>query len=477
MTATPFNLADDYARMLTVPPSAVYEDGARYRSGFHWSERHLQCLWFDERYRPASFRLSGGETATVLDPGQWNLEAGPDFLNATLLIQPGERQLHGDVEIHVHPSDWDTHNHRVDPAYDRVIAHVTWFAGPPPRTLPPGVCPLSLVEPVLSRPSLSLDDIDLKAYPHAVLPVTPRPCEAFLKNDPDRARAMLASAGHYRLRVKADRIRTRLEQSGDRNQVFYEEVMAALGFKHNQLPFRVLARLIPLASLDVSRETAFARLLGAARLLPQPEAAPGEEGQHFIRTLWDSWWRDSIEPLPETVAWRLHNLRPQNSPVRRLAAAASLFSGMAPVLNELDRHSTITGLPWYSHAQDSFIRRCRWPFWNQRLAFSSSPDPEHDIALLGESRAAAILTNVVLPFYAAENRFPSDVLEYLPPEDLSAPMRLTALHLFGRDHNPALYSDSGLLQQGLLQIHLDFCLTAKPGCDSCTLYQTLAAQH
>ena len=152
MKDAPFPLADEYARLLAAPPSAAHEDSARYRSGFHWSERHLQCLWFDERYRPAFFQLPAGETATVLDPGQWNLEAGPDFLNATLLIQPGERQLHGDVEIHVHPSDWDTHNHRVDPAYDRVIAHVTWFEGPPPRTLPSGVCPISLAEPVLSRP-------------------------------------------------------------------------------------------------------------------------------------------------------------------------------------------------------------------------------------------------------------------------------------------------------------------------------------
>ena len=52
-------------------------------------------------------------------------------------------------------------------------------------------------------------------------------------------------------------------------------------------------------------------------------------------------------------------------------------------------------------------------------------------------------------------------------------MRLTALHLFGRDHNPALYSDSGLLQQGLLQVYLDFCLNARPGCDACALCQAL----
>jgi hypothetical protein len=36
-------------------------------------------------------------------PGEWNLEAGPDFLNATLLLQPGARRVRGDVEVHVHP--------------------------------------------------------------------------------------------------------------------------------------------------------------------------------------------------------------------------------------------------------------------------------------------------------------------------------------------------------------------------------------
>jgi hypothetical protein len=475
MKAAPFPLAETYARLLAAAPPAVCEPRAPYRPCFHWSERHLQCLWFDPRYRPTTFPLAGGETLTVLDPGEWNLEAGPDFLNATLLVQPGARQLRGDVELHVHPADWDAHGHGADPAYARVVAHVTWFSGPAPRDLPPGALPLSLAEPILARPSLSLDDIDLKAYPHAVLPATPRPCEAHLKNSPGRARELLAAAGHYRLQAKAVRLLARLGQVGDRHQVFYEEVMAALGYKHNQAPFRALARLLPASRLaGLTRETACARLLGAARLLPQPEAAPDDEGRRFIRSLWDLWWRDSGEALPEEFAWRLHNLRPQNAPARRLAAAACLFCGLSNVLHDLDRLAGQAGPRWHSMALDCFEARCRWPFWNRRLAFTSAPDTEQDIALLGESRAAAILANVALPFAAAEGALPAGALASLPPEDLSAPMRLTALHLFGRDHNPALYADSGLLQQGLLQIHLDFCLNAKPGCDACTLCAVLS---
>jgi len=469
----PFHLADSYARILAAPLSAVLEPGTPYRSGFHWTERHLQCLWYDERYRPPSFPLPGGETATVLEPGEWNLEAGPDFLNATLLIHPGARRIRGDVEVHVRPSDWDAHRHSADPAYANVIAHVTWFEGPASGSLPAGAIPLSLVAAVTARPDLSLDDIDIKAYPHAALPETPRPCEILMRNQPERVRALLVSAGQYRLRVKAERLRARLEQSGDRTQVVYEEIMAALGYKHNQAPFRAVARLLPVAALSAPRESAFARLLGTARLLPQPDVAPDEEGRRVIRRLWDLWWRQEGPVLPDSISWRHHNVRPQNAPVRRLAAAAGLFSGITTVLHDLDRLPREEGARWFAQATGQMAARAQWTFWDQRLTFASVPTPEYPVALLGASRASALLANIVLPLYAAEGTLPPDLLEHMPSEDLSSSMRLAALYLLGRDHNPALYADNGLLQQGLLQIHHDFCLMARPGCEACALCAVL----
>ena len=52
-----------------------------------------------------------------------------------------------------------------------------------------------------------------------------------------------------------------------------------------------------------------------------------------------------------------------------------------------------------------------------------------------------------------------------------------AFRLFGRDHNPALYSGNGVLLQGLIQIHRDYCLAAHPGCDSCRLVKALEADR
>ena len=471
-----FPYASAYECWVSGHEAELQERHVGYHAGFHWSERHLQCLWFDARYRPAVFPLPNNETVTVLDPGVWNLEAGPDFLNATLLIQPGGRHVRGDVEIHVHPADWDLHKHSTDKAYEHVVAHVTWFGGTTPKSLPARVLSLCLGEPITARRDISLEDIDLKAYPHSVLPGTPRPCEAFLKNDPDRVRDILQAAGHYRLQAKAERIRARLQESRDRHQLFYEEFMAALGYKHNQQAFRGLARLVPAAQLrGLSRDVAFAKLLAAGRLLPEPESAVDEEGRQMVRMLWDLSWKQAGE-LPEgEVNWRFHNLRPQNTPVRRLAVAASLFSGLRDLLCDVEKLASSAGATWFQCAQERLTLNMEWPFWNKRLTFTSPPDPTHPHALLGEGRSAAIITNVVLPFVAAEGLLPAEAVCYLPPEDISAPMRLTALHLFGRDHNPAaFYADNGLLQQGLIQIHLDFCLNAPSDCEGCALCTALS---
>ena len=75
----------------------------------------------------------------------------------------------------------------------------------------------------------------------------------------------------------------------------------------------------------------------------------------------------------------------------------------------------------------------------------------------------------MLPFAIAERRVDGPP-EWLPPEDVSLPARLTAFRIFGRDHSPAAhYAGNGLLIQGLVQIHRDFCLQLHPECIDCAL--------
>lgn len=448
-------------------------DGA---DGPYWSERHLQCVWFDDRLRPAPLADANGTRITVRDPGRWNLEAGPDFLDATLETTDGVL-ITGDIEIHVYPRDWDAHRHAANPLYRNLAAHVTYFAGKPPATLPADTLRISLEPALANNPAFSFSDIDTAAYPHAILPATPRPCADILAENPALAVSLLDAAGEFRIHAKAQRLLARLRQQGDPRQTLYEEIFAALGYKQNTAPCRCLAQRLPLHDWEAETDTAHAygRLLGAAGLLAQPDAATDPALATFLRGLWDYWWQHPvIEPLAAD-AWVHHGLRPQNHPVRRLAAAAALFNGRHTVIDRLATLPTTPPHTWFRSATLLFESCARWSFWDDRLTLTGPATPGAG-TLLGANRIAAILVNVVIPWLAAEDRLDPAILDHLPPEDLSAPVRATAFHLFGRDHNPALlYAGNGRRIQGLLQIRADFCLSARVACAGCPLAAALAA--
>ena len=208
-----------------------------YRNDDIVSERHVQAIWYDAALRPGELRTAGGAPVRVVDPGRWNLEAGPDFRDAVLEIGDDRRRVRGDVEVHVRAADWTAHGHGRDPAYAGVVAHVTWHPGPPPvaddGTLPPHCVRICIGDALRTRPDFSPDAIDLDAYPYAHLPDTPRPCELTFAHAPDAALALLRAAGERRLEGKARRLAALFVRNGDRAQTFYEEMMAAFGYKHN----------------------------------------------------------------------------------------------------------------------------------------------------------------------------------------------------------------------------------------------------
>lgn len=429
-----------------------------------YSERHVQCVWMDSRFRPNPLTTELGERLWVDDPGIWNQEAGPDFLGAVVRIGPGKRPMKGDVEVHVSPSGWIQHGHRTDPRFQNVCVHATWFPGTLPASdLPAGTVQLSLQKPVQSNPGFSLDTIDLTAYPYAARAPAP-PCAAVLATwHPDRKEAVLQAAGEERMRRKVDRLRLRMAEIGP-EQALYEECMAAFGYKHNKIPFRTLAVRVPLVELRESANhepmTAYALLAGCAGLLPlQPDPDWELETQAFYRDVWNQWWRcrsQYDERVLASTEWRLANIRPANHPLRRLMAAARLFTLPAPFATSAEEMlQTLSGL------QD--------PYWSHRFSLGGNRQAR-SIALLGQTRIHAIVVNVLAPYVAA-TRSPGDmanVLRHLPIEEDNELIRRTAHYLFGPDHPVSLYQN-GLRRQGLIQIFQDFCLNDRSRCQTCPL--------
>ena len=448
---------------------------------FPYTERHLQCVWFDAALRPGTLKTEKGDVIVVEHPGQWNLEDGPDFLDAVLRVGPGRRRLAGDVEIHVHPSDWQRHGHARNPAYARVVAHVTYFSGAGAAvTLPGGAIQVSLKDDLAANPFFSFESLDLAAYPYTVRePITP--CARVLKTwSPDHVAGLLESAGEERLLGKAARMASAFASRAP-DQILYEEIMTALGYKNNRAPFRYLAEQLPLETLwQVSgRNTlkAYALLMGAAGLLPtQTPARWDAETRTFVRQLWDHWWKHqaawSTRALRRKI-WKLSGLRPQNHPQRRLMLAAILFINAPELTQRLTALNTnapndtlTTMMAMFQPEADTY--------WQRRLTFSGKRQLA-TIALMGTHRAAAIVSNVCVPFLAAlGNRqvMSPAFLRRLPPEEDNQIIRQTAHNLLGPDHNPDLYR-SGLRQQGLIQIFHDFCLTDRSRCRNCVLLKSL----
>jgi len=430
------------------------------------SERQVQCVWFDAAWRPDELRTDRGEPVAVADPGRWNLEAGPDFLDADLRVGSERRVLRGDIEVHVRPSDWFRHGHDGNPAYSRVAAHVTYGErGTRDARFPSGMLHIPLRKALAQNPSFCFDAIDLAAYPYAVAAAA-RPCALRLRDgDPDAVRALLQGAGQRRLRIKSERMALEIRRLGA-EQALYAEVMTGLGYKHNKGPFRELAERVSYEDLrcEAGGDTrrAYALLLGVAGLIPERLSPFADaESRRFARRLWDFWWKRQSawsDRVMARGAWRLSGLRPQNHPRRRLAAAAALFGGSASLATDL---AAQTGDPAASasDAARSIVhdlqKRSRMTFWSHRLSFAG-PAAAKPTALIGEPRAADIFINTLFPYLVARGAWTLALPAVWPRGEDNARVRRVAATLFGRDRNPALCR-CALIRQGLLQIESDYC--------------------
>ena len=463
-----------YRELGRAPAGRVKEDAERFPD-FPWTERHLQCVWYDPSLRPAKLVTHTGESLVVEDPGVWNLEAGPDFLGARVRI--GGRRLAGDVEVHVHPRDWPGHGHGEDPRYARVRLHVTWAPG----VAAPGLIHVSLKAALAADPLFSFELIDPSAYPYGPR-AAPAPCSRVLSGwamaDKEQ---LLEAAGEERLRGKAERFARYAAERG-REQAFYEEVLSALGYKHNKAPFRLLAQRVPLNELRKesggSRMEAYAVLAGMAGLLPPlPATGWDMETRRFFRQLWDAWWKRqeswASRALPRGI-WRFNGLRPANRPERRLMAAAVLFSGPASLLDDWRALARTDARTAFERAEASLCSPSG-TYWDCRVSWGGAR-LKTAAALIGPSRARAIVNNLFLPYLASTGtavRQNKEWLDHLPPEEENQVLRQTARSLLGPDYPPSLLRN-GLRQQGLIQIFSDYCLNDRSRCATCTFPKWLS---
>ena len=418
------------------------------------SELELQARWFAGDFG-RQFRSVCGKEIDVVQFGTWNRESGPDFQGAAIRANGGEI-VRGSIEFDLTDRSWETHGHAVNPAFEDTVLHVFVHAGEH-----------AFFTRTAEHRNVLQVRVDLAALPESFAANVPlaRPgrCQAPLNGLPDeRVCSVLDGAAQFRLQRKAARLRRIVETHG-RDEALFQETAAALGYKGNKLPFTLLAQRLPLTFLRQHREEAEALLFGAAGFLAAPDLSVyASESRAYVRLLWDKWWprRDEMErlTLPQQL-WKLGGARPLNHPQRRLGALATLAAEWPNLAAALGAQDPVS-------ATRKFLRELRHSFWEHHYTLTSDAAPKR-MAIVGDSRIAEILANVVLPFLASEG---SDIwpdFQKLPAQLSNRRLATAATRLFGGDPRRGQFVRTVARQQGLLQIYEDFCLQDNSDCTHC----------
>jgi hypothetical protein len=435
------------------------------------SERLVHAIWYEQRFVPDTLCTTDGRPVRVIFPGWWNVEAGPDFRNATVQIGD-EPERSGDVEIHLRADDWFRHRHERDPLYNDVVLHVVlWESGSrrAPRTRHGDTLPQVALQHHLAAPLETLyDELDLDAYPYGVGKHGGN-CVSVISRLSDTAIAeLLDAAGDERFDHKVSRFARWLHRA-EPEQVFYEGWMEALGYKANKTAFRLLAQRVPHAEAVEDRVHLAALLFGVANFLPT-FITKADDAQ--IKRLWNVWWKlrpDFADKVLTPDTWRLHGIRPVNHPHRRLGAAAALLKKHPNLMEKVVGSIESDGDP------TKFFLQIRDDYWNRHCMLGGRAQAKPS-ELIGAARAQEIVANIVLPFVAAYARANGDYnLEAkarsryaaLRAMEANSLLRLASGQFFAAPAVARKFLKTERRQHGLMQVFQDFCLSDKSICQRC----------
>ena len=343
-------------------------------------EALLQYVWRHALWEMTEFTADTGETIRIHHTGIHNTDAGPDFVQAK--IEVDGMMWAGNVEIHVKASDWYTHKHDSDPAYNNVILHAVACNDSVCRNEAGRIVPTI----VFTAPAA------LQEKYHSLVKSEDRiACAAYVnKTDPSHIHFWLGALSLERLVCKAGQVNRILQSTANNwEESFYIQLLISFGSTINALPFELLARSLPLKILRQQPEKRLhseALLFGQAGFL---ESDPADSYQAQLRDEY-SYLRTKYRLKPiEKHLWKFLRSRPLNFPTIRLAQISSVLCRSRSLFSFITEFQTV------KDAVDFFSCNVN-EYWKNHYTFGSkSAFSEKN---LGRQTLYSILINAVIPF-------------------------------------------------------------------------------
>jgi hypothetical protein len=355
------------------------------------TEKLLQFIWRFQYFNAQSLQSETNESLLIIKQGLFNLNQGPDFLEASVKID--KVILVGNIEIHVRSSDWNKHGHSSDKNFTNIILHVVWENDMEIKDGNGAVLPTLSLQNRIAK-------ILLQRYQQLMDEASPIACKNFLPALSDISwYAWKERLAVERLKLKSDKILRLFEESKHHwEEVFWWMIAINFGIKVNAELFEQVARSIPLTILAKHKNQIHqleALLFGQAHLLDDgfQEDYPQLLQREYL------FLQKKYHLAPVNISACFLRMRPANFPTLRLAQLAML------IFNGTHLFSKMKEIPSLKEAKGLFDITCN-DYWHYHYLFDepASFKPKH----LGIQMINNIFINTVIPVLFANGLYAND---------------------------------------------------------------------
>lgn len=402
-------------------------------------EEFLQYIWANTLYDRDGFTTHDGRRVRIVDPGQYNRDAGPDFFNAQIRI--GEIVLAGNIEIHLRSSDWYRHGHHLDGAYNNVILSVV-----KENDIRVYTSEGREVECIV----LEYAEILYKEYVFMRDTLKKPGCYRRLELLDDAWFYMtLQSLAIERLERKVKDIGNMLEASaGDWEECFYRLLCRYWATHVNGDAFYQLSLCLPYRTIlkYADRPVAVEALLfgcsGILEMAPDDGYTTSLKKEYFYLSRKHKLWEMSA------AQWKFMRIRPEAFPTVRLALLAVLLCRFTHLLSHVVEATDVRSV------ENLFEVRAS-AYWDTHYVFGKTSSER--VKKLGVVARKNLIINVVVPFLfvygkaTGEEKIADKALRWLEETEAEKNYIVAAWEKQG------FIFDSALQTQALIQLKKEYC--------------------
>lgn len=411
------------------------------------SEELLYYVWQYKLFNVMNLKDNDGNVIEVVESGKRNVDSGPDFFNARIRI--GNTLWAGDVEIHVHSSDYIRHKHTQDAAYRSMILHVVYDND---LELNIGVPVLELKNVI---PSYITERYDfLRKSEHKIS------CSS-LQSEINYTLlfSWLERLYFQRLENKSNYIFMQYKLSANNwEETLYRMLARAFGLGVNAEVFEMVAHSLPYAFIKRQSDNYIqveAMLMGIAGLLDTES-----EDSYFLKLKNEFRFLKDKYRISKSFASspKFMRMRPGSFPTIRLSQFSAFLCATDFLLKSVTE-------PKELQLVKNKLKISASEFWKTHFTFHS-PAALND-AVLGDTTADVILINAIIPFifvYGKQNGNEEMVSKALRWAEEIKPEHNRIVEMWKRI---GIVPKNCMQSQALIELYNNYCVSKR--CLECGL--------